>query len=1011
MKIANFLIALWCLATLAGFPAAAGTEWTLLPDSPAPASPAAEDTHRAAPGFLNTKRELRFSDAPLWRSSFYEGEGKTTFADGKAVVTLNGKAAALFPAQRLNTELSRPVSAKFQVRLLHGEAELRFLVTDRNGKEFRADWKPLSAGKDGMAFPLTEILASAQEPVRFSGVSLRSPSGSAVVELAAVELTGEEPKINRLRLSVDSAYPLNIENPEDGKTVRLRLHNSSACPIAAGLHLELREAEADAKPFELRQNYLIPPGKTIGLSLPPADRRGVRYGTLEITDPEHPGLARREEFSTAVMVPATPSPRKPAGFLFGVCGHPQRYSAEEQKREAAAAALCGAKVLREDSNWGIIQPNPAEWNFSSLDRTAEIFGEQGLELELIYSYTPRWAVAKEFVPLKKERVRGFNSRPDYGAWREFIRRTAARYRGKIRFFEVWNEPDLYSFANFSAGEYLEMLKIAAEETRKANPDAKLLTGGFTCMPPYFALNDQTHQEKTLSMGKGYYQIHAFHGHGPFSHYYPQVEKMLAMRKTLGVTAPWWPNETADSSVFAGETGQAVTLWKKLFYSWANGAIGYNWYDLRNDGTDPGNVEHNFGMIRHDFNPKAVYPAYNTITRNFGEAEYAFTADGFPGLRLYGFRAGTDLLLAGWNDSPDSDARLLLFKTDAKNAERFDLFDNRSELPLRRGWALVPVGNRPAGVRFAGAKELRPVGEPVAATGDVVLPRGEGVLKLRMENPFPTAENLELALRLPEGVRQKEPRRSFRLMPGEKREIAIGLFSDRNLPQNEQIGIDLAFPARQLGGALAFPVRPVAQIGGKFADSPDFTLSDVKQLTTLVPADPAKTHLFWTGARDLSAQIYLAADRNTLKLKVAVTDDIHCQPFRGDQVWSGDNLQVGLLIPGQKKPWEIGLTRLADGSSASWVWAAPDGFDAPKAARAVRLRTARNEEEKQTVYEAEIPFDAIGIDGSGLGRAIQFNLLVNDNDGEMRESYLRLAPGLGSERNPAAWYRLLLNPGK
>ena len=85
------------------------------------------------------------------------------------------------------------------------------------------------------------------------------------------------------------------------------------------------------------------------------------------------------------------------------------------------------------------------------------------------------------------------------------------------------------------------------------------------------------------------------------------------------------------------------------------------------------------------------------------------------------------------------------------------------------------------------------------------------------------------------------------------------------------------------------------------------------------------------------------------------------------------------------------------------------ISAQKAARAIRQETARDEERKQTVYEASIPFDAIGIDESVLGRAIQFNLLVNDNDGEMRESYLRLTPGLGSERNPAAWYRLSLRP--
>ncbi|MPM78981.1 hypothetical protein SDC9_125996 [bioreactor metagenome] len=201
------------------------------------------------------------------------------------------------------------------------------------------------------------------------------------------------------------------------------------------------------------------------------------------------------------MVPATPSPERSRGFLFGISSHPQRQTREDQAREAAATALCGGKVLREDISWQRIQPKEGVWDFEQLDYAVKTITGQGLEPELIYAYTPRWAIAKDWIPLDPKRNHYYSSRPDYGAWREFVRRVAERYRGRVRFFEVWNEPDLYSFANFSAEEYLNLLEIAARETRKVNPEALIMTGGYTCMPPYFALNDQKHQEKILSGGE------------------------------------------------------------------------------------------------------------------------------------------------------------------------------------------------------------------------------------------------------------------------------------------------------------------------------------------------------------------------------------------------------------------------------------------------------------------------------------------------------------------------------
>lgn len=59
-----------------------------------------------------------------------------------------------------------------------------------------------------------------------------------------------------------------------------------------------------------------------------------------------------------------------------------------------------------------------------------------------------------------------------------------------------------------------------------------------------------------------------------------------------------------------------------------------------------------------------------------------------------------------------------------------------------------------------------------------------------------------------------------------------------------------------------------------------------------------------------------------------------------------------------------------------------------------ISEARNERLQQTVYEVDIPYSAIGLDPRKTD-SFRFNLLVNNNDEEVRKSYIAIAPGLGN----------------
>ncbi len=948
------------------------------------------------PGKINVVKTERFTSSADWRGEFYEGNGSVDFSPDGALVRLQGKAMALFP-RRLEPVHSGVSAVTIDAELLTGAAEVRFFFSDADGKEFRADWRKLQPGHNEIRFSTTGLLAGAGEPLIFHGVSLRGTSGT-VVRFAEVRLDEVQSKLEAIRVEVRRDCAVNLT--EDGNST-LEVENTGGEPVFLDLHLTFAD-HLDAVVGELTQALEIAPNTVISLPLPPMAKFGIRYAAGELRDRSAlDGPGRRIEFRQVRMIPAKPSAERSEGFLFGVCAHPQRYSEAAQRREAETAMLAGAKVLRTDALWGKIQPNREEWDYSSLDRVVELFGAQGIELELIYSFTPKWAVAADWKPLSPDPARATRApRPDYEYWREFVRRTAGRYQGKIRFFEVWNEPDLFSFANFSAEEYLVMLRIAAKETRAVNSGAVVLTGGYTCMPPFSALNDQKHQEKILSQAKDSYDVHAFHGHGPFPHYFPQIERMKVMRENLQVTAPWWANETADNSVFTGEYGQAVTLWKKLFYSWANGSIGYNWYDLRNDGYDPRNVEHNFGMVTHDFQPKAVYPAYNTITRNFHDARYLDTVTLFPEARLYRFQRAGAMLAAGWNERPEVQTRLLAFSVEpGAVGEAIDLFDNRSALVNVDGVLFAPFGNTPQALAVTGAR-LEPLGELFQVSESPTLsPGGSGKLLLRLTNVFAQPLPVKLALRLPEEVTADYPA-ELTLAPREERTVSIGLHAGAGyLADQVAIGLRVTLPQGVQAESL-IPVQPLLTLRSEEQPAPDFSLADERQLQILVPADPSKEHLFWRGVADLSARGWLTAVDRKLKLRLEVTDDRHVQPYRNDEVWKGDNVQLAFRIPAHRGLWVIGLTRLADGSPQVWVWETPDGVSRESVIPQVQLQTERDDASGKTYYTAEIPYEAIGAEDG-----MRFNVLVNDNDGEERESFLQLTPGLGDERKPDRYFIL------
>ncbi len=736
--------------------------------------------------------------------------------------------------------------------------------------------------------------------------------------------------------------------------------------------------------------FPLKPGAKRVFPLPKPEQFGVRFIKATLAGNVSGTISKR--LSYCYMKPSGPTAGRAKGFLFGVCVHTQKFPLAEQEREVMAAAWCGVKVFREDIGWWRVERKQGKWDWSYYDQLITLYEKQGIELQAICAWVPGWVLGK------------FNRTGCPEEWGEFIRRFAKHYRGRVRYMEVWNEPDINTFGR-NPKRYLKLLRIAYNETKKNAPEMLVMTGGVSGM---VTTDQQTaFVRKMLRDGKKYYDIIAFHGHGSLSSYLTHLNPLLAARKEFGVTAPWYANETAEPSNWSSETGQAVTLFKKLLVSWARGAIGYNWYDLRNDGRNPTNAEHNYGMLTQEFYPKPVYATYNMLAGTFREAEFLENAEPERPLQAYWFRSRENgYLLPAWSD--ESGETLLAIAGDGKFS-RIDLFGNQEQLPALDGIAAYAVGTLPATLcnSETGSKpEIR--GKFLSADGAFNLFPGERRdMELNLSNPTKSELLFQVKLHLPKGLSGTRTTAEQRVSPAGQYRLALPLQAERDfrsLPDRPQkIGVELRLTAggKELWrGLLNREVRTVTDLPrNEFSDRPNFILNRFGQVTRLVPSATENEPRYWKGPDDLSAAIKMATRKNALLLRVEATDNIHCQPYKAEESWKGDNVQCALSIPGQSSLWEIGFTRLADGKPEVWVWMAPSGFSCEKTAAKIKLTTERDEIRKVTVYQAEIPFESIGLSERIGRRGFLFNLLINDNDGKGRDNTISIAPGIAEGKSP------------
>lgn len=349
--------------------------------------------------------------------------------------------------------------------------------------------------------------------------------------------------------------------------------------------------------------------------------------------------------------------------------------------EMKMIAEAGFRWVRMDFKWDLTEKERGRYDFSPYERLLRALDEHGIRALFILDYgNPLYTAGKA--------VRTPQAQQAFARWAVAA---AKHFSGRGILWELFNEPNVPIFwpPKPNVNEYIALAQTVSRAWQAAVPN-EMLIGPATSGLDFDFL------EPVLKAGLLEYwsavSVHPYRQTNPeiVAAEYCVLRETIARYRTAngskrdrGPTQkiPIISGEWGYSSVWRGmnEQIQAELLARQFLTNVANGIPLSIWYDWRDDGPDPREPEHHFGLVRHRhypdrnpiFDPKPAYAAARTL--NIFLKGYTFVRRidvGSDSDYVLLFRSDGEHRIAAWTSSPVAHRISVPGITDSFTAMRF-----------------------------------------------------------------------------------------------------------------------------------------------------------------------------------------------------------------------------------------------------------------------------------------------------------------------------------------------------
>jgi hypothetical protein len=288
----------------------------------------------------------------------------------------------------------------------------------------------------------------------------------------------------------------------------------------------------------------------------------------------------------------------------------------------------------EDRRW---EPHRSAWE--KYDNIVDLAEQYGIEIIARLDNPPHWTRATNNAHNSKHP-------PDnYADFGDFVYAVVSRYKGRIRYYQIWNEPNLKDeWGEVNARAYVKLLEIAYTRAQEADPECVILAGALSAtidldLQIGQGINDFIYLQQMYDAGAAaYFDILSMQGYGLWSgptdrRMHPRVMRFSRPRYVREIMVangdahkPIWISELDWSfppeGIFPAygrvkdedtRARYVVEAYERIEKEWPWMGVACFWFFKRATDLEREQAWYYFRLVEPDFTPLPVYEAIKAHT--------------------------------------------------------------------------------------------------------------------------------------------------------------------------------------------------------------------------------------------------------------------------------------------------------------------------------------------------------------------------------------------------------------